>query len=96
MKSTSISFVLLSLLCACNSPENKPDKATAATDKAVTIDSTKSGNAGKLTVCNQLDPICGMTTADGYEDTALIKGEVYGFCSWGCKAKFLKQRNKKK
>lgn len=48
-----------------------------------------AGNALNVEVVNELDPICGMTTADYLKDTADYKGKTYGFCNTMCKEKFL-------
>ena len=38
---------------------------------------------------NTNDLVCGMSLAAGVGDTALYAGKVYGFCSKGCKEKFV-------
>lgn len=37
---------------------------------------------------NDLDPVCGMKTAEHLSDTIQYQGKVYGFCSAGCKETF--------
>ena len=50
---------------------------------------TNDGEQVKIEVVNELDPICGMSTADHLSDTAQYKGKTYGFCNPMCKEKFL-------
>lgn len=45
-------------------------------------------------VVNPIDPICDMNTAKHLKDTANFKGNVYGFCSSGCKETFKKNPEK--
>jgi|SRR5690606_27720170 len=45
-------------------------------------------------VANALDPVCEMATADYLSDTIHYQGEVYGFCSAGCKEEFAKNPEK--
>ena len=52
------------------------------------------GNELNVEVVNELDPICGMTTADHLKDTANYKGKTYGFCNTMCKEKFLESPEK--
>lgn len=52
------------------------------------------GNTLNVEVVNELDPICGMTTADHLKDTAEYKGKTYGFCNTMCKEEFLKDPEK--
>lgn len=49
---------------------------------------------GKVSVVNEEDPICKMTTHQHLSDTTVYKNEVYGFCSSGCKAEFKKAPEK--
>ena len=43
-----------------------------------------------IKVDNTNDLVCGMTLTAGIGDTAHYNGKVYGFCSKGCKDKFVK------
>ena len=45
-------------------------------------------------VINEEDPICHMKTAEFLKDTAIYKGETYGFCSDFCKKEFKKDPEK--
>jgi len=41
-------------------------------------------------VDNKFDPVCGMKTEGHVSDTIHYEGNVYGFCSAGCKEEFAK------
>ncbi|MEN2435233.1 YHS domain-containing protein [Weeksellaceae bacterium A-14] len=73
--------VFLSFLLSCSKePQVKPmKKATAAIDVT------------HIKVVNEEDPVCHMKTAEYLKDTAVYKGQVYGFCSSHCKDEFKKQ-----
>lgn len=52
----------------------------------------KSTNSMEITISmieNEKDPICNMSTREHLSDTALINGEIWGFCSSVCKEKYL-------
>ena len=53
-----------------------------------------SEKALDVKVVNELDPICGMTTADHLNDTVTYQGKTYGFCNTLCKEEFLKDPEK--
>jgi YHS domain-containing protein len=40
-------------------------------------------------VTNQTDPICHMPVKGHLADTALIGGQIWGFCSSACKEKYV-------
>lgn len=44
-----------------------------------------------LELVSDIDPVCQMSVADGYADTTLYHGNVYGFCSHMCKESFVKE-----
>jgi YHS domain-containing protein len=43
-----------------------------------------------LVLTSNIDPVCHMTVAAGYADTARFKNELYGFCSHMCRESFVK------
>ena len=42
-------------------------------------------------VDNKKDPVCGMPSTAGLEDTIHYQGKVIGFCSDSCRNKFLRE-----
>lgn len=49
-----------------------------------------SGRKLNVKVVNEFDPICNMDTDHYLSDTAVYKGDIYGFCSPSCKEEFKK------
>lgn len=84
MKKNIIAGVLLVAMAACHSSAVKetPAPVTQA------IDSVKTYDVALLD--NQKDPVCGMPSGAGMEDTIHVGGKVIGFCSKECKAAYLK------
>ncbi len=72
-------FVLLTIFFSCK--ENMEMKES--------VRSIDSAGINQLKVVNEKDPICGMNTKEHLSDTALIKGEIWGFCSVVCKEKYI-------
>lgn len=62
--------------------------------KHVSHEEMKTATKLDVAVVNELDPICGMKTADHLSSTATYKGKTYGFCSSMCKDEFLKSPEK--
>lgn len=75
----SILFILLTIFCSCK--EN-----TEMKESAVSIDSDR---VDELKVVNEKDPVCDMDVKEHLSDTALINGEIWGFCSIVCKEKYV-------
>lgn len=86
----SLSIIGLALI-SCNK-ENSKEKDFEV--KHISHEEMKSSTKLDVAVVNELDPICGMKTADHLSDTATYKGNVYGFCSTMCKEEFLKNPEK--
>ncbi|CAI9686418.1 YHS domain-containing protein [Elizabethkingia anophelis] len=51
-------------------------------------------NLKNVKVVNEDDPVCHMKTAEFLKDTAVHKGNIYGFCSDNCKKTFKKNPDK--
>lgn len=84
-----VSVIILSVVAVSCSKEAKTENDV---EVHVVEDDHKHmsvGNTLNVEVVNELDPICGMTTADHLKDTADYKGKTYGFCNTMCKEKFL-------
>ena len=62
--------------------------------KHVSHEEMKAATKLDVAVVNDVDPICGMKTADHLSDTATYKEKTYGFCSTMCKDEFLKNPEK--
>ncbi len=75
MKSLIILSIAAFILCSC-----KNEKAQ----------DTKTSTVSNITVVNETDPICQMRVKEHLSDTAMIDGQVWGFCSIVCKEKYLK------
>ena len=74
-------IILLSvlLLSACNEKTTMQETTTHAKETAVVV-------------VNETDPVCEMSVKEHLSDTALINGEVWGFCSPVCKEKYLETK----
>ena len=95
MNNRTAYVALVLFLCECSDTIGKSTDAPLESAKSAIRDTDKTKPGGGPMVCNAEDPICGMATADGYEDTAHYDGKVYGFCSSGCKKKFLRQKKRR-
>jgi YHS domain-containing protein len=84
MKHILIAGLLALVLAACHSsPTSEPVAAPA-----IAKDTVKTYDAAILD--SKKDPVCGMPSGSGMEDTIHLGGKVIGFCSKECKAAFLK------
>ncbi|RLZ12285.1 YHS domain-containing protein [Faecalibacter macacae] len=84
-----LSVITLSIVAISCSKEAKTENEVEVHVVEETHNEMSAGNALNVEVVNELDPICGMTTADHLKDTADYKGKTYGFCNTMCKEKFL-------
>lgn len=87
MKYTFITGLLLLSLASCHSSQGT-DAAAPADTMATMKDTTKTYDVALLD--NKKDPVCGMPSAAGMQDTIHLNGKVIGFCSKECKNNFLK------
>lgn len=71
-------------LAACHSG----GQPAAASGHAPAKDSIRIFKAAALDSKN--DPVCGMPSTAGMEDTLMLNGKVIGFCSKECKQEYLK------
>ncbi|CAN5523507.1 hypothetical protein BH11BAC3_BH11BAC3_37320 [soil metagenome] len=79
---------LLTILAACNSnsSHNTVETNMPATD---TMHATKPVKKfADIQFASKKDTTCGMPITAGLEDTLMLNGRVYGFCSGECKADF--------
>lgn len=83
----TVTFSLITLFSCSKEKEFDVETTVAQSEMS-------SGKALEVEVVNELDPICGMTTADHLNDTATYKGKTYGFCNTLCKEEFLKDPEK--
>jgi YHS domain-containing protein len=75
-------FILLMVFISCkNNMGNK--EASNPVDSA---------GIDQLNIINEKDPICDMDTQKHLSDTALINGEIWGFCSIVCKEKYVQRK----
>ena len=82
-----VAFWMLScaiMITACNQQSKSSSNATPA----ATHDEKEA--LKNIKVDNSNDLVCGMSLTAGIGDTAHYNGKVYGFCSTGCKDKFVK------
>ena len=83
-----IAIASISLIACNNAKEGK--KIVEEVKKDTTAEQTIS----PALLVNKKDPICGMPTSAGVEDTISYKGKVFGFCSKECEAEFMKTPEK--
>ncbi|MGL5236393.1 MAG: YHS domain-containing protein [Empedobacter falsenii] len=94
MKNLKNIFSLIVLgftLFSCNKEQTKQENFEV---KHVSHEEMKAVTKLDVAVVNEVDPICGMKTADHLSDTANYQGKMYGFCSTMCKEEFLKNPEK--
>ncbi len=78
-------------LFSCNKEQPKQENFEV---KHVSHEEMKAATKLDVAVVNEVDPICGMKTAEHLSDTANYQGKTYGFCSTMCKEEFLKNPEK--
>lgn len=84
-------FCIATLLFAtsCNSNDTKEQEEKEQVDDN-NLQSAKPVNKfADIVFASQKDTICDMPISAGVEDTLILKGKVYGFCSPECKADFI-------
>jgi len=81
----SLLILVCIVLCSCNTNAFKN-----ATDPEAYADSIRHYGLSQLKIANSNDPVCGMPTSQGFDDTTLFQGKLIGFCSRKCKDDFQK------
>ncbi len=92
-------LAVLAVLCSCNASVPGTSSAIGKTGMAANgqntviapADTAKKEKPGRIAVANETDPVCGMPTLRGSEDTVMYKGKIIGFCSKECKDEFVKK-----
>jgi len=84
-----IAIATIGLIACNNTKEGKK-----IVDQEVKKDTTAEQTISPALLVNKKDPICGMPTSAGVEDTISYKGKVFGFCSKECEAEFMKTPEK--
>ncbi|MCA4781557.1 YHS domain-containing protein [Empedobacter stercoris] len=90
MKNSKNIFALTILAIAFTSCNKEQAKQEEFEVQHVSHEEMKAVKKLDVAVVNEIDPICGMKTADHLSDTANYEGKTYGFCSTMCKEEFLK------
>ena len=90
MKKIKNIFALTILAIAFTSCNKEQAKQEEFEVQHVSHEEMKAVKKLDVAVVNEIDPICGMKTADHLSDTANYEGKTYGFCSTMCKEEFLK------
>ncbi|CAM3293170.1 YHS domain-containing protein [Empedobacter stercoris] len=90
MKNLKNIFTLTILAIAFTSCNKEQAKQEEFEVQHVSHEEMKAVKKLDVAVVNEIDPICGMKTADHLSDTANYEGKTYGFCSTMCKEEFLK------
>ncbi|MDM1549840.1 YHS domain-containing protein [Empedobacter falsenii] len=91
LKNTFTLIVVGFALFSCNKEQPKQENLEV---KHVSHEEMKAATKLDVAVVNEVDPICGMKTAEHLSDTANYQGKTYGFCSTMCKEEFLKNPEK--
>lgn len=76
--------------CTSKSKETEQEFDVEVNHTTTETNAMPAGRTLDVEVVNELDPICGMTTAEHLKDTANYQGKTYGFCNTMCKEEFLK------
>lgn len=94
IKKNTMKYCTLLITIACISCNNQSSK----NQEKQTVDTVKNVVLTPYTidmVNNKIDPVCNMSIEHAtIEDTSIIEGKVYGFCSAGCKDEFKKDPSK--
>lgn len=83
-------------------PEKSDEKTVAMLSKMFEgttnrgTEKTASVNSSAILLASDIDPVCNMSVRDGYADTTLYEGKIYGFCSRMCKESFITSHRKTK
>jgi YHS domain-containing protein len=88
MNKSIITGIIVLALAACHTPAGKGSPVSPAVTGAQAADSVKTYDVAILD--NKKDPVCGMPSGAGMEDTLHIGGKVIGFCSKECRDAYLK------
>jgi YHS domain-containing protein len=86
------------LTAACNSKDNKKQDEKNQPIQDTTRTALPAKKFTDIQFASTRDTSCGMPLSAGIEDTLILEGKVYGFCSPECKADFvtlLKKQNKR-
>ncbi len=84
-----ICICVLLFTAACNSDDTKKqeEKKQAIQDSVQAAKQVKKFADVKF--ASKRDTTCGMPLSAGLEDTVILNGKVYGFCSGECKDDFI-------
>ncbi len=84
------SMLIITAVVALSCNNNQPDQAKQKADTTITAEKKTKPDFSKIKFATNKDSTCGMPLSAGVEDTAIVDGKVYGFCSKECKDEFLK------
>lgn len=91
-----ITTLFFAAACNSNGYKNPAEQKQAVGDTLENIKPVKK--FAHIRYASKRDTTCGMPLSAGIEDTLVLKGKVYGFCSGECKADFvtiLKKQHKR-
>lgn len=92
----SIAVVIAIAFFSCK--DESKETTSSAADMQMHADSAAVNKIdfSKITFASKKDTTCHMPLSAGVQDTAVVDGKVYGFCSKECKDEFLKTLQAKK
>lgn len=71
---------------SCQQKRTEPEAKTAPA-----LEQSPTEVKATIKLVSNEDPVCKMSVANGYADTTMYEGKIYGFCNSGCKEEFLKE-----
>lgn len=100
-----LTIILLGLLAATalvaiifyqNADDKKPEGSSQMHHEAMKrgTEQAPAVHSGHIVLASDIDPVCHMSVKDGYADTTMYEGKIYGFCAAMCKESFLKSHRK--
>ena len=77
---------ILIMIISCNQPDQQVQNSTAPQAETLQPDTVKNINIAISKLASRNDLFCGMPLSENsIEDTVMIDGKIYGFCSSECK-----------
>ncbi len=90
MKKVLFSVLVICAMYACKDSGNKPKGSEAGKSEMSSMNAkSEKKDFSNVKFAINKDSICGMPLTAGISDTAVVDGNVYGFCSPECKETFL-------
>lgn len=82
---------ILIMIISCNQPNQQVQNSAAQQAETIKPDKVEKINIAISQLASHNDPFCGMPLSQKFmEDTDMLNGKIYGFCSSECKDEYIK------